>query len=66
MESILKKHIEQHMRNNNLFSPYQFGFISGRSTTLQLLNVLDKWTKALDNINNNNMQFLYSAFPGRS
>ncbi len=48
MESILKKHIEQHVRNNNLFSPYQFGLISGRSTTLQLLSVLDKWTEALD------------------
>ena len=26
----------------------QFGFISGRSTVLQLLHVLDKWTKILD------------------
>ena len=36
------------MDNNNLFSPYQFGSISGQSTTLQLLNVLDKWTKAFN------------------
>jgi sarcosine oxidase/L-pipecolate oxidase len=27
----------------------QYGFISGRSTSLQLLEVLDKWTEALDN-----------------
>ena len=27
----------------------QYGFISGHSTSLQLLEVLDKWTEALDN-----------------
>ena len=38
-----------HMKINDLFSNKQFGFLSGRSTTLQLLNVLDDWTEALDN-----------------
>ncbi|CAC5405728.1 Glycosyltransferase-like domain-containing protein 1,Glycosyltransferase-like domain-containing protein 1-like [Mytilus coruscus] len=38
-----------HMRPNKLFSDYQFGFLSGRWTTLQLLHVLEKWTKILDN-----------------
>ena len=37
------------MKVNELFSNKQFGFISGRSTSLQLLAVLDKWTEALDN-----------------
>ena len=36
------------MKENNLFSPKQFGFIEGRSTTLQLLHVLDIWTEILD------------------
>jgi hypothetical protein len=36
------------MMKNTLFSPKQFGFISGRSTSLQLLYVLDRWTKILD------------------
>jgi hypothetical protein len=36
------------MKRNKLFSKTQFGFISGRSTVLQLLQVLDKWTKILD------------------
>ena len=36
------------MNSNNLFSNKQFGFIGGRST-LQLLTMLDKWTKILDN-----------------
>ena len=34
------------MKNENLFNNTQYGFISGRST--QLLEVLDKWTEALD------------------
>jgi hypothetical protein len=34
------------MKVNELFSNKQFGFISGRSTSMQLLEVLDKWTEA--------------------
>ena len=37
------------MRRNNLFSKFQYGFLSGRSVTLQLLYAMDKWTEALDN-----------------
>ena len=48
MESIIRSHIVQHMKLNKLFSSKQYGFISGRSTVLQLLNVMDIWTKALD------------------
>ena len=33
---------------NNSLSKYQFGFIKGRSTVLQLLNLLDTWIKHLD------------------
>ena len=36
------------MNNHNLFSDKQFGFLSGRSTTLQLLKVIDEWTKIVD------------------
>ena len=48
MESIIQDHIIEHFTKNNLFSNKQFGFINGRSTVLQLLNVLDKWTEALE------------------
>ena len=44
----VKDHIANHMIRNKLFSTQQFGFIKGRSTVLQLLNVIDSWTKALD------------------
>jgi hypothetical protein len=36
------------MKRNKLFSKKQFGFISGRSTVLQLLQVLEKLTEILD------------------
>jgi len=36
------------MDKNNLISPNQFGFVSGRSTALQLLKVVDEWTNVLD------------------
>ena len=37
-----------HFISNNLFSRKQFGFIAGRSTILQLLNFIDKWTQDLE------------------
>ena len=36
------------MQVNKLFSPNQYGFITGRSTVLHLLTALDKWSEALD------------------
>ena len=36
------------MKSNRLFSNKQYGFLSGRSVTLQFLRVLDKWSAALD------------------
>lgn len=48
MEGIIRDHVIAHMKQNNLFSSKQFGFISGRSTTLQLLHVLSIWCDILD------------------
>ena len=48
MESIIRDAMIAHLTDNNLFSPYQFGFISGRSTILQLLHVLKLWTEIID------------------
>ena len=49
MASIVRNAIMNHLKINNLFSNKQFRFLSGRSTTLQLLNMLDDWTEVLDN-----------------
>ena len=48
LESIVREKIIQHMRDNNLFGKHQYGFIDRRSTTLQLLYILDEWREILD------------------
>ena len=48
LERIIRDHLIDHIDKNKLFSDKQYGFIKGRSTTLQLLEVLDKWTEAID------------------
>jgi hypothetical protein len=48
MESLLRDHIMQHLLANKLLSNSQYGFIKGRSTMLQLLHLLDKWTEYLE------------------
>ena len=42
MESFIKDEIMSHIKANNLLSLKQYGFLSGRSTTTQLLHYLDK------------------------
>ena len=38
----------EYLLQNKLLSNRQYGFIKGRSTLLQLLNMLDKWTHDLE------------------
>ena len=47
-ESLIREQIMDYLKTNKLLSPKQFGFLSGRSTTLQLLTMLDRWTSILD------------------
>ena len=54
MESLLRETIIDHMCENSLFSKYQYGFINRRSTTLQLLFVIDEWTEILDPLRGHN------------
>ena len=49
MESIIKDNLLEFLAKNNILSNKQFGFLPGCSTNLQLLEVVDKWTEALDN-----------------
>ena len=48
------------MKDNGLFSQKQYGFISGRSTVLQLIKVLDEWTSEMDK--GNYMDVIYMDF----
>jgi hypothetical protein len=58
LESIIKDHFVEYMVLNNLFSDQQYGFINGRSSTLQLLKVMDEWTAALDEGNSINCIYM--------
>jgi hypothetical protein len=48
LESLVREHIIEFMKRNNFFTRKEYGFIFGQSTALQLLEVIDKWTEALD------------------
>ena len=48
------------MSNNKLFSTKQFGFIPGRSTSLQLLTMLDTITDVVDS--NGQVDVIYMDF----
>ena len=48
MESIIRDSIIHYFFANRFFSDKQYGFIEGRSTTLQLLRIMDEWTELLD------------------
>ena len=49
-----------YMKTNKLFSRKQYGFIRGRSTTLQLLKVMEEWTQAPDL--GNSIDIIYMDF----
>ena len=59
-ESIVKDHLVEYMVLNNLFSDQQYGFINGRSSTLQLLKVMEEWSSALDE--GNTIDCIYMDF----
>ena len=48
MEKLIRDHIVSYMMNNKLFSDIQYGLRSLRSCALQLLEVMETWTKWLD------------------
>ena len=48
LESIIRDHILNHIVSNNLITSLQHGFVPKRSCFTNLLNMVDKWTSALD------------------
>ena len=48
MEKIIRRKVVEHLELNDLISKKQHGFVTGRSCVTQLLDVLDSWTKTLD------------------
>ena len=60
LETIIRDHIMVHMKLNRLFSNKQYGFLPGRSTTLQLLYAMEDWTTAIEN--GNYTECIYTDF----
>ena len=48
METMVRDDVMKHMKPNKLFGQRQFGFLSGQSTVLQLIKVIDNWMCTLD------------------
>jgi len=61
LEQLIRDHIMmEYLLGNDLISDKRYGFISGRSTSLQLLHMLDKWTEYLEY--RGQIDVLYSDF----
>ena len=59
LESILVDKIMEYFKSNNLLSNNEFDFIKSRSVSIQLINLLDKWTKHLDNKDNKGIDVIF-------
>ena len=60
LESIVRVAVMEHLSRNNLISDKQYGFLPGRSTTLQLLKYIDFCTGAI--VNNKHVDSVYLDF----
>ena len=49
MEKVIRDAIMAHLVSMNLLSGEQYGFVPGRSTTLQLLVCMEEWTTQIEN-----------------
>ena len=58
MERLIRYKLLDHMRQNNFFSPFQHGFIPGKSCVTQLLETLDEITDAIEQGYNVNIIYL--------
>ncbi len=48
LEAIIRDQILNHFIYNNYFTNRQYGFIKGRSTIIQLLTLMEDWTRSLE------------------
>lgn len=48
MEKLVREQIVEHLEKNKLINENQHGFVQGRSCTTQLLDVMDTWTRIID------------------
>ena len=48
LEKVIRDSLIHHLRSNELLSNKQYGFLKGRSAKIQMIRVMDDWTKQLD------------------
>ena len=60
LESLVRDHMINYLLDNRLLHAKQYGFIKGRSTSLQLLHIMDKWTEYLEQ--GGQIDVMYSDF----
>ena len=60
MEKFVREKVMTHLLENKLLTNKQYGFISGRSTTIQLLNYLDSCVKNI--VDGNAVDVIYLDF----
>ena len=48
LRAVFTYHLMVHLSSHLLLSDHQYGFRKGRPCTLQLIDVFDNWTKAID------------------
>ena len=48
LESLVRDYMINYLLDNRLLHVKQYGFIKGRSASLQLLHIMDKWTEYLE------------------
>ena len=61
LEGLLRDHLMRHISSCLLLSDHQYGFCKCRSCALQLIDVLDKWTKAIDEGDGIDVAYFYFA-----
>ena len=62
MGKFVRSHVMNHMKMNDFFTIKQYGFITGRSTTLQLLEEMDKWKETLERGGGTNCIYIYMDY----
>ena len=57
-EKFVRKHLMDHFNEKGLITNAQYGFRSGRSLNLQILKVIEEFTRAMDKHENVDMIYL--------
>ena len=60
LERLIRDILVKHMEENNLFSKAQHGFMTGRSCSTQLLELMEELTETLDS--NGDVDIIYLDF----